>query len=68
MPSHDGVPLVEARGLQRSFGQARILRGLDLSLGSGEALLAGIDLRSLGFECTRHVTTEKALHLVLTRR
>jgi dihydrofolate reductase len=37
-------------------------------LGSGEALLAGIDLRSLGFECTRHVTTEKALHLVLTRR
>ena len=38
MPSHDGVPLVEARGLQRSFGQARILRGLDLSLGSGEAL------------------------------
>jgi heme exporter protein A len=38
MPSHDGVPLVEARGLQRSFGQARILRGLDLSLRSGEAL------------------------------
>ena len=37
-------------------------------LGSGEALLAGIDLRSLGFECTRHVTTEKALHVVLTRR
>jgi len=38
MPSHDGVPLLEARGLQRSFGQARILRGLDLSLSSGEAL------------------------------
>ena len=38
MPSHDGVPLLEARGLQRSFGPARILRGLDLSLSSGEAL------------------------------
>src|SRR4051794_10787170 len=38
MPSHDGVPLLEARGLQRSFGQARVLRGLDLSLKAGEAL------------------------------
>src|SRR6476661_911579 len=38
MPSHDGVSLLEARGLQRSFGQARILRGLDLSLSPGEAL------------------------------
>jgi heme ABC exporter ATP-binding subunit CcmA len=38
MPSHDGVPLLEVHGLQRWFGQARILRGLDLSLGSGEAL------------------------------
>jgi heme ABC exporter ATP-binding subunit CcmA len=38
MPSHDGVPLLEARGLQRSFGRARILRGLDLSLHPGEAL------------------------------
>ena len=38
MPSHDGVPLLEARGLQRSFGPARVLRGLDLSLRPGEAL------------------------------
>jgi heme ABC exporter ATP-binding subunit CcmA len=38
MPSHDGVPLIEARGLQRSFGRVRILRGLDLSLYPGEAL------------------------------
>jgi dihydrofolate reductase len=37
-------------------------------LGSGEALLAGIDLRALGFECTRHVATANALHVVLTRR
>ena len=38
MPSHDGSPLLEARGLQRSFGRVRILRGLDLSLQEGEAL------------------------------
>jgi heme exporter protein A len=38
MPSHDGVPLLEARGLQRSFGRVRILRGIDLSLERGEAL------------------------------
>jgi heme exporter protein A len=38
MPSHDGFPLLEARGLQRSFGRVRILRGIDLSLQRGEAL------------------------------
>jgi heme ABC exporter ATP-binding subunit CcmA len=38
MPSHDGDPLLEARGVQRSFGRVRILQGLDLSLEPGEAL------------------------------
>jgi heme exporter protein A len=38
MPSHDGAPLLEARGLQRSFGRARVLRGLDLTLQPGEAV------------------------------
>ena len=38
MPSHDGSLLLEVRGLQRSFGRVRILRGLDLALRSGEAL------------------------------
>jgi dihydrofolate reductase len=37
-------------------------------LGTGEHLLAGIDLPSLGFTCTEHVPTEKATHVVLTRR
>jgi dihydrofolate reductase len=36
-------------------------------LGSGENLLAGIDLLRLGFEPTEHVASEKALHVVLTR-
>jgi heme exporter protein A len=38
MPSHDGVSLLEAQGLQRSFGRVRILQGLDLSVSPGEAL------------------------------
>ncbi len=38
MPFHDGAPLLDARGLQRSFGRVRILSGIDLSLNSGEAL------------------------------
>jgi heme exporter protein A len=38
MPSHDGASLLEARGLQRSFGRVRILHGISLSLGPGEAL------------------------------
>ena len=38
MPSHDGGFLLEARGLQRSFGRVRILHGIDLSLGPSEAL------------------------------
>jgi dihydrofolate reductase len=36
-------------------------------LGAGEALLAGIDLRRLGFEPTRHVSTAAAMHVVLTK-
>jgi dihydrofolate reductase len=36
-------------------------------LGAGEALLAGIDLRQLGFELTRHVTTASAMHVVLAK-
>ena len=37
-------------------------------LGSGEALLEGIDLKALGFERVRHATTEKAMHLLLRKR
>ena len=37
-------------------------------LGSGEALLEGIDLKALGFERVRHATTEKAMHLLLKKR
>jgi dihydrofolate reductase len=38
-------------------------------LGAGEHLLHGIDLRSLGYECVRHVAGERAAaHVVLRKR
>jgi dihydrofolate reductase len=36
-------------------------------LGSGEHLLHGIDLRSLGYECVKHVAGERATHVFLRR-
>jgi dihydrofolate reductase len=36
-------------------------------LGSGEALLAGIDLPALGYRVSEHVTTADATHVVFTR-
>jgi dihydrofolate reductase len=37
-------------------------------LGSGERLFEGVDLRALGYICTRHEATALATHFVLTRR
>jgi dihydrofolate reductase len=37
-------------------------------LGAGEQLLAGIDLRSLGYECARYVAGERAAHVFLRKR
>lgn len=37
-------------------------------LGRGEALFDGIDLRSLGYRITEHVSTERATQVVLARR
>jgi dihydrofolate reductase len=37
-------------------------------LGSGEHLLYGLDLPALGYECTTHVPTTSATHIVLARR
>jgi dihydrofolate reductase len=36
-------------------------------LGAGENLLGGLDLVKLGYACTEHRSTEKAMHVVLTR-
>jgi hypothetical protein len=37
-------------------------------LGSGEALLQGIDLPKLGYQLTKQVSTPKATHVVITKR
>src|SRR5262245_45378701 len=37
-------------------------------LGSGEHLLAGIDTKALGYQCTEHATAAHALHVVLKRQ
>jgi dihydrofolate reductase len=37
-------------------------------LGRGEHLFAGLDLAELGYQQSRHVATENAMHVVLTRR
>src|SRR5207245_2393989 len=33
---------------------------------AGENLFAGIDMSALGYQCTEHVSTELATHVVLT--
>ena len=38
-----------------------------LLLGSGEPLFAGIDLPGLGYQCSEHVCTPNAMHVVLTK-
>jgi dihydrofolate reductase len=57
----------------REYLQAGLIDEMHLAispvlLGSGEHLLGGIDLTKLGFECTEHVPTASATHVVLTRR
>ena len=56
----------------RQFVQAGLVDEIHLAhgaalLGTGEALLAGIDLRALGFTCTETVGTARAMHVVLTK-
>ncbi|MET0335466.1 MAG: dihydrofolate reductase family protein [Rhizobacter sp.] len=56
----------------RAYLQAGLIDELHLAmsptlLGSGEALLAGIDLTAQGLRCTEHVSTADALHVVLSK-
>ena len=57
----------------RQYVQAGLVDEMHLAiaptlLGSGEALLAGLDLPALGYECARFVASEKATHVVIRRR
>jgi dihydrofolate reductase len=56
----------------RQYLQAGLIDELHVAvspaiLGSGESLLAGIDLMKMGYKCTEHVTTPAAMHVVLTK-
>jgi len=56
----------------RQYLAARLVDELHLAfspvlLGSGENLLGGLDLVRLGYRCTRHAGTAKAMHVILTR-
>ncbi|MGL4462818.1 MAG: dihydrofolate reductase family protein [Planctomycetia bacterium] len=37
-------------------------------LGAGERLFAGVDMVRLGCECSEHVSTPSALHVVLRKK
>jgi dihydrofolate reductase len=56
----------------RQYLQAGLVDELHMAispvlLGSGESLLAGLDMLALGFRCTEHVPTEAATHVVLRK-
>jgi hypothetical protein len=36
-------------------------------LGSGESLLAGLDLQALGYRCSEYTASAKAAHYVIAR-
>lgn len=57
----------------RQYIEARLLDELHVAiaprlLGSGEHLFYGLDLTELGYECTTHVPSAGATHVVFTRR
>jgi dihydrofolate reductase len=56
----------------RQYLEARLIDELHVAiaprlLGSGEHLFHGIDLPALGYECTSHVPTAAATHIVLRK-
>ena len=56
----------------QQYLRARLIDELHLAvrpilMGSGENLFAGIDMTALGYKCTEHVSTEHAMHVVLTK-
>ncbi len=57
----------------RQYLTARLVDEMHLAvrpvlLGTGENLMAGLDLRTLGYECERHVAGERAMHVYVRRR
>lgn len=56
----------------RQYLKAQLIDELHLAispviLGSGENLFLNLDLISLGYKCVKHISTDKALHLVIKK-
>jgi len=56
----------------RQYLSARLVDEVHLAvvpalMGKGENLFAGLDLPSLGYQCTEHVRSERATHIVLSK-
>jgi dihydrofolate reductase len=57
----------------RQYLHARLIDDMEIAispvlLGSGEPLFRDIDLPKLGYDLTRHASTESAMHLVIKRK
>jgi dihydrofolate reductase len=57
----------------QQYLRARLVDELHLAistvfLGAGENLFAGLDLRSLGYECVERIPTPNAIHLSVRRK
>lgn len=66
------VQLFGGAGTIRQYLQARLVDEMHLAispvlLGSGEHLLAGVDVPKLGYRCVEHVPTPNATHVVIKK-
>jgi dihydrofolate reductase len=57
----------------RQYLRAKLIDELHLAfrpilMGSGENLFTGIDLATLGYACTKHVSSEHAMHVLLQKQ
>ncbi|HJQ11998.1 MAG TPA: dihydrofolate reductase family protein [Gemmatimonadaceae bacterium] len=57
----------------RQYLEAKLIDEIHLAispilLGSGEHLLQGLDLTALGYECTTHLPTAAATHVILSKQ
>ena len=67
------VEVVGGVSTVRQYLQARLIDEMHVAiapilLGSGESLLAGIDLPALGYACIEHGSTPGAMHIVVAKQ
>ena len=69
---HKDVRLGGGVSTIRQFLTAGLVDELHLAvrpvfLGAGEALLAGLDMRALGYECAERLAGERAMHVIVRK-